>query len=79
MKPQCILKLALIGVGVYLLFFRDKNKSVDTTVKPVSTDPGGHYTDYEIIAPAQLNGISYGSRNKRNSNGIPRQTRDAIA
>lgn len=65
MKRKKLFTLILIGGGIYYFFFYNKKKTT-TAINPNSNKGLNQYTDYEIISPAQLN-------------GLPRRTRDAIA
>lgn len=70
MKTSCIIKLAMVGLGAYLLFsILNKKKS---GIPPGSTIPevDSGFDDFIEIQPERMNGL--GPR----MNGIPKRSRN---
>jgi hypothetical protein len=79
MKPQCIIKLLLLGGGMYLLFSHFMKKQQVPVVNPPVDSGFDDYTDYEFVdTQSRISGPGKSASNSpMNSNLLPRQTRDA--
>ena len=73
MKTSCIVKLAVVGIGAFLLISYLSKKKLIIPPPSVKPEVDSGFDDFIAIGPTRMNGFG-GPR----MNGIPKKSRNVI-